>query len=241
MAQHRLIENKTYNERLFSPGIRGFFHNGRFKWLYNSFKKLNIVSGSVVEIGCNDGRSLDYLSYTPEKYAGYDADWEGGLDEGKEKYHNKTDYSFSVSLEPATFNVANEKFDFSLAMETLEHLPQRYLKEYLQKLAAATTQYGFYSFPNERGLLFFLKYYFKKLFITQRERYTTKEVWYALIGRMDKVERTDTAHKGFDYKKMIRQLEEHFDIVETTGIPFTALPLWCNFTIGAVVKKKKVK
>lgn len=240
MAQHRLIEDKTYNERLFSPGIRGFFHNGRFKWLYNSFKKLNIAQGSVIEIGCNDGRSLDYLSYTPEKYAGYDADWEGGLDEGKEKYMDKPGYTFTVSTDPSTFNAGNELFDFSLAMETLEHLPERYLQTYLQKLATATTQYGFYSFPNERGLLFFLKYYFKKIFITQREPHTTKEVWYALIGRMDKVERTDTSHKGFDYKKMLRQLEEHFDIVETQGIPFSFLPLSLNFTIGVVVKKKEV-
>ncbi len=40
MPQHREIENKTYNERLFSPGIRGFFHNTRFNWLHDSFKKL---------------------------------------------------------------------------------------------------------------------------------------------------------------------------------------------------------
>ena len=57
---------------------------------------------------------------------------------------------------------------------------------------------------------------------------------------MDKVERTDTSHKGFDYKKMIRQLKEHFDIVETQGIPFNFLPLSLNFTIGVVVKKKEV-
>ncbi len=73
MAQHTLIEDKTYNQRLFSPGLRGFFHNGRFKWLFNSFKKFNITKGSVLEIGCNDGRSLDYLPFVPSNYAGYDA------------------------------------------------------------------------------------------------------------------------------------------------------------------------
>lgn len=238
MAQHTLIEDKTYNQRLFSPGLRGFFHNGRFKWLYNSFKKFNITKGSVLEIGCNDGRSLDYLPFVPSKYAGYDADWEGGLDEGAERFKNNPHFKFVASTDPATFNPEKETFDYSLAMETLEHLPERFLQEYLKKLAAATNQYGFYSIPNERGLLFFLKYYFKKFFITQREPHTTKEVFYALIGRMDKVERTDTSHKGFDYKKMIRQLEEHFDIEETKGIPFTWLPLSLNFTIGVIVKKK---
>jgi len=238
MAQHRLIENKTYNERLFSPGFRGFFHTARFKWLYNSFNKLGIQSGSFLELGCNDGRSIKYIPVKPTLYYGYDADWEGGLDEAISNYKHDPQIHFFKSDTPQSFNTEHLVFDYTLSMETLEHLPVRYLEEYLKKLAFCTGKYGFYSFPNERGVLFFLKYYFKKFFLKQHEPYTTKEVWHALLGNLDKVERKDTAHKGFDYKKLIKQLEHYFEIVEVKGIPFPLLPLSANFTIGVIVKKK---
>lgn len=238
MAQHKEIENKTYNERLFSPGLRGFFHNARFKWLYNCFLKRKISNGTILEIGCNDGRSLKYIPFIPEQYVGYDADWEGGFDEAKENYKSRENCHFIKSDHPNTFNVKEEKFDYTLAMETLEHLPIAYLDEYLKKISIATKSYGFFSVPNERGLVFFLKYFFKKLFIVQREPYTNKEIWFALIGKLDKVERNDTSHKGFDYKKLILDLEKYFDIEEVNGIPFSFLPASLNFTIGIIVKKK---
>ncbi len=238
MAQHTLIEGKTYNERLFSPGIRGFFHNGRFKWLLSSFAKLKIEKGSILEIGCNDGRSLDYMPFFPEKYAGYDADWEGGLDEAIEKYKDHQHIRFYKSNEPSTFNQKNEMFDISLAMETLEHLPGRMLDDYLSKLAAGTTKYGFFSVPNEKGIVFFLKYFAKKIFVSQNEPYKPGEIFYATFGNLEKVTRVDTGHKGFDYRKLVKKLSEHFTIIEVKGIPFGFLPPQLNFTVGIIVSKK---
>ncbi|MEO6455686.1 MAG: class I SAM-dependent methyltransferase, partial [Ginsengibacter sp.] len=217
MPQHREIENKTYNERLFSPGIRGFFHNARFKWLQRSFKKLGITKGSILEIGCNDGRSLRYISFEPDKYTGYDADWEGGFDEAVEHYRSYPQYNFIKSNDPSSFNPGKEMFDYTLAMETLEHLPVKFLNDYLKKLSEATGSFGFYTVPNEKGLVFFFKYYSKKLFFTQREPYSAKEVWHALSGNLSKVQRRDTSHKGFDYDVLIRQFSVYFDIVETKG------------------------
>ena len=225
---------------MFSSGLRGFFHNARFIWLYNSFKKRNINSGTIIEIGCNDGRSIRYIPFTPIKYIGYDADWEGGFDEAVENFKAFKNFEFIKSVDPQAFNSLNEQFDYSIAMETLEHLPIKYLDEYLQKLANSTKIFGFYSVPNERGIVFFLKYFYKKLFITQREPYTKKEIWYALIGKLDKVKRNDTSHKGFDYKSLIKHLETYFDIEEVRGIPFSFLPVSLNFTVGIMVKKKNI-
>ncbi|MEO6330840.1 MAG: hypothetical protein ABIO55_18035, partial [Ginsengibacter sp.] len=238
MPQHREIENKTYNERLFSPGIRGFFHNARFTWLEQAFKKLGLSKGSVIEIGFNDGRSLKHIPFKPEKYTGYDANWEGGFDEAIENYSSYPQYSFIESNDPSSFNPGDEIFDFSLAMETLEHLPIRFLDDYLKKLAAATRRFGFYSVPNEKGVVFFLKYFSKYFLKTQRHVYSAREVLFASLGNLKKVHRLDTAHKGFDYNLLIKQLSMHFDIVEIKGIPFGFLPPSLNFTVGIIVKKK---
>lgn len=238
MPQHREIENKTYNERLFSPGIRGFFHNARFTWLHSAMKKVGMRSGSVLELGFNDGRSIRYIPFEPLKYAGYDADWEGGFDEAVNNFKDYHQYAFIRSADPATFNAGGEIFDAVLAMETIEHLPVQFLPEYLEKMAAATGRYGFFSVPNEKGLLFFLKYLLKRIFRTAGPPYSTREVWHALTGNLAGVERKDTTHKGFDYDVLIRQLSVYFDLVEVQGLPFGWLPLSLSFTIGIIVKKK---
>lgn len=237
---HTLIEGKTYNERLFSPGLRGFFHTARFRWLHASIKKMNVTGGSVIELGCNDGRSLKYLPFEPSIYKGYDADWEGGFEDAAKDWKDKPQYHFVLSEHPTSFNAEQLKFNLSISMETLEHLPANVLPAYISKLHAATKEYGFFSFPNERGMVFLMKYYFKKIFISQREPYTKGEIWNAFIGRMDKVERNETGHKGFDYKNLIRKLEQHFEIVELKGIPFSYLPASLSFTLGVIVKPKKL-
>jgi hypothetical protein len=76
---HTLIEGKTYNDRLFGKGLRGYFHNARFHWLSRALKQHKAYGGSILELGCNDGRILDFIEFTPTQYVGYDADWEGGL------------------------------------------------------------------------------------------------------------------------------------------------------------------
>lgn len=236
---HTLIENKTYNERLFSPGFRGYLHNARFVWLNRCCRKLNIKKGSVIELGCNDGRSIEYLPFQPDVYSGYDADWEGGHEDALKKWSKFPNYHFYISQLPATFNAHASYYDYSISMETLEHLPEKELDEYLKRLANATRLYGFFSFPNERGIVFLLKYFSKKFFIQQREPYTPSEVWHAFTGRLDKVERNQTGHKGFDYKKLITRLEMYFHIVKVQSIPFSFLPLSLSFTIGVIVKSKK--
>ena len=58
------------------------------------------------------------------------------------------------------------------------------------------------------------------------------------LGNLKKVKRNEGGHKGFDYSTFEKSLEEHFEIIETNGVPFTVLPLSLNFTVGYVCKKK---
>lgn len=232
------IEGKGYNERLFNGGIRTFFHEGRFRWLNAEMKKLKLNSGSILELGCFDGKSINYLPFTAEKYVGYDANWEGGLDISKTLWKHKPEYKFEFCDSPALFNPSDEVFDYGIAMETLEHLPLASSDEFLEKIASSTKSYGFFSIPNEQGFVFLIKYFIKKNFLQLTEPYTTRELIYALKNQPEKVERNEGSHKGFSYKAQIEQIQKYFDVVSVKGIPFVHLPLSCNFTIGIVVKKK---
>ncbi len=66
-----------YNERLFSSGIRKKLHASRFYWLANCLTKLNFQYIRVLELGCFDRKTIDYLPLKPLRYLGFDASWEG--------------------------------------------------------------------------------------------------------------------------------------------------------------------
>ena len=57
-----------YNERLFSGGFRGWLHSGRFQWLRNATREIDV--SSVFELGCFDGKSISYLPREPDRYLG---------------------------------------------------------------------------------------------------------------------------------------------------------------------------
>jgi hypothetical protein len=234
----KLFEGKTYNEKLFSGGLRGFFHNSRFRWLKRSFKKLKLNKGRIIELGCFDGRALKFIPMKPSRYAGYDANWEGGLDDALLEWKDYPGYRFIESNKLSTFNPENEVFDYSISMETLEHLYSVELEGYLRGIANATISYGFFSVPVEKGFCFIVKYILQRFSGIQKEPYTGKELWYATIGKLSKVGRVERGHKGFDYSVFIRRLKKHFDILEVKGLPFPFLPISMNFTVAIIAKKR---
>ncbi len=233
-------EKKSYNDRLFSSGLRGYFHEARFRWLHEAMQRLKVQPGSVIELGCFDGKTIRYLPFAPSVYVGYDANWEGGLDEAFLIWKEHPAYTFIKSSDLNDFNPSHQVFDYSIAMETLEHLPVADLNGYLQMLAAATRQYCFITLPNETGIVFLLKHLAKLAKRKVDEPYTLKEAWYATLGKQHKVKRTEGGHKGFDYRQLLRLLQMHFEVVEITKLPFASLPLFLNFTIGIVVKKRQI-
>lgn len=231
-------EMKPYNERLFGRGLRGFLHTARFRWLRRSLQKLSITNATVLELGCFDGKTIDYLPFTPTLYKGYDADWESGLPLAIARWNTFTQYTFIKSVSPHTFNPGGEQFDISIVMETFEHLPLAELPAYIAKVKAATRQYLFISVPVEKGPVAVGKNLIKKLFLKVDEHYTWKELWYALTGNMKKVARVELGHKGFDYAAFLEQLAGQFEIVSVQGMPLKGITPWLNFSVGIIARPR---
>lgn len=225
-------DNRPYNERLFSNDWRGYFHRARFQWLFRIMKKLSIEKGSVLELGCFDGKTLEYLPFAPSLYYGYDADWEGGLQIAANKWKNHSTYYFFKSVSPDTFNPANNQFDYTIVMETFEHLPSQQLYAYFEKLKAATRCYLFVTIPIEKGLLAVMKYLIKRIFLQADERYSANELWHVLIGKLDKVRRVELGHKGFDHDLFINELSKYFKVIRKQRIPFAIF----SFSLCLVAK-----
>lgn len=227
-----------YNERLFSSGFRRWLHFARFFWLRKKLSELNeLFLQSVIELGCFDGKTIDFLPSKPNRYLGLDANWEDGLASARQKWKDQPNYEFSMCTKPDEMR-EGELFDIAIAMETLEHIPEQFLQPYLKKLEEVTKHYIFITVPNEKGIVFFFKYIAKRLFFGgSHEHYSLHEFISALLGQMHEVKRNE--HKGFDYATLVREVSQHFEIVEVSGIPFTMFPPILNFQVGIVGRKSK--
>lgn len=232
-------EGIGYNERLFSGGVRGWLHTARFRWLRHKVEQYGLSTNRVLELGCFDGKVLEYLPDSPELYMGFDANWESGLDIAKEKYSDKQNYIFRMANSQDDMGLgAGDVFDLAISMETLEHIDdEKTVCDYLEKISSHLDGYFLVTVPNEKGLVFSLKYILKKIFSSDAERYTFGEFMNATLGRMEHVERLQ--HKGFDYEKLTKSVDRYFDIVEISGHPFSFLPVPFCFGVGIVARTRK--
>ena len=130
----------------------------------------------------------------------------------------------------------HQPFDISVCMKTLEHVPPEMVDPYLQALSKSTNSHLFITVPNEIGIMFMAKYLVKSL-LGDTQKYNLKEFFYTFLGKTEKVERHD--HKGFNYKHLATQVEQHFDLIEVSGHPLTTLPTGMIFGIGIIAKPKK--
>ncbi|MFO1412765.1 MAG: methyltransferase domain-containing protein [Burkholderiales bacterium] len=228
-----------YNERLFAGGLRGRLHWARFAWIRAELARYAAPVDSVLELGCFDGKLLDFLPNVPRRYVGLDANWEGGLDLARTRFHATPWTTFAETRTPADVAAAltpGQPFDVAVAMETLEHLPPTHLNDYLAILERHVDGYLFVSVPTEIGPVFLAKWVAKALLRGDPEPYTSAELLWTTIGASGRVERRE--HKGFDYRRLLDDLALRFDIVSVSGQPVRFVPPWLSFGVGIVARTK---
>tara|TARA_A100001388_G_scaffold276415_1_gene264117 strand:+ start:824 stop:1537 length:714 start_codon:yes stop_codon:yes gene_type:complete len=234
-------KNNAYNERLFSKKnlIRYFFHTSRFIYIRECIKRFKIQYSRVIELGCFDGKLIEYLPLKPLIYNGFDANWEGGLDKAKEKQEKGINFHYATSPKDIKL-IDDNKYNLGICMETFEHMPPHMLCPYLKKLSSLIDGYFLITVPNEKGIFFLLKYIIKpKNDDPGIVIYSLKDILNLTLGRTNYVNRNE--HKGFDYDHLIYDVRKYFDIVAIEGYPkIKFIPKFLSFGIAIVAKTKKI-
>lgn len=230
-----------YNHKLFSGGWRTRLHLIRFLWLAKKIKD-PADSFTLFELGCFDCRSLSFIP-KPKQYLGADAGWEGGINDAQMTFVSKPWVELVLAhsaLDLAPYETRS--FDYAIALETLEHIPETLLVGYLEFLAKTVRKRVFITVPVEVGPVFLAKYVAKRIFSTlengETDSYSWREVYWATRGKTDHVARYE--HKGFDYRKLVELLANYFNIVSVEGLPFAKHP-YLSFQVGIVAEPKSRK
>ena len=199
--------------------------------------RLDPDAGTFVELGCYDGRTLEHVPRVPDRYVGYDANWEGGLDIARKKWAGHPEREFRHAESAADID-ATERFHVGICMETLEHIEDELVDDYIDALAEVVERRLYVTLPNEQGLPFVVKYTYHA-FVGGGEPYAPREAINAALGRLDRVTRKD--HKGFDYRDMIRRIERRFVIDSVEGQPIPELPAWVSMGVAIVAHPRAAR
>lgn len=232
---------QSYNDRLFRAGtLRALYHEQRFRWLASTLRRLRLQPSRVIELGCFDGRVLDWLPQTPVRYIGFDAGWEGGLEHAQSTRATPS-IEFVRSIDPDDLGkLTDHSFDVAVSLETLEHIPPALVDAYIDELARLTSGYLLVTVPNEKGVPLLARQVMKAALSwndsSDAERYTAKELYYGVLGKMERVERRE--HKGFNYSALVKQIARRFEIVSVEGLPSRWIPAALSFSVAIVARSK---
>ena len=229
-----------YNERLFSgSGLRNYYHLARYRWLQKTVGELQPTKPlRVVELGCFDAKSLNYFPERPQQYVGLDANWENGLEIGRKGFGDRPEVTLMETTDPAALQAYGDgTFNLAIALETLEHIPDPIMKDYLAELARVTRGHLLVSVPNEMGPVFLVKHLMKVATYGGVDDYSPREIVAATLRQPHKVARDQ--HKGFDYRAVISDISRHFDVERVEGVPAMGLPPALSLTVGIIARSKR--
>jgi 2-polyprenyl-3-methyl-5-hydroxy-6-metoxy-1,4-benzoquinol methylase len=227
------MEKPSYNEN-FAAGLYGRHHTERFKWLNKTSASMfsERSSISVLEVGCYDGKTLDFVPVAVHRYVGFDAGWEDGLDLALQRFANRDNYKFHQSVEPSDIANTPGRFDLIICMETFEHISPSKVGSYISAFAAKLDGFLVVTVPNEQGLPLLFKTVGAKLLGKSRDSYGASEFANAFLGRMESVPRSN--HKGFDYMALAESLRRSFKHVQVEGVSPAKFPQQLSLTIGII-------
>ncbi len=231
---------ETYTCRLFGKGVYGRHHNRRFEWLNQKISALTSEQGiRVLEVGCHEGRVISCIPIPVRRYVGLDAGWGGGLERAKESFRDRREVTFIQSNHPRDVAAIEERFDFAICMETLEHVDPPIVELYIKAFSEKLDGYLLITVPNEKGLALLINAVGARLLNVDRiYPYTTKEFIWGLLGRLDRVARFE--HKGFDYRNLVNLIGKYFQYVSVEGVTPVRRPLQLGLTIGIVASQNPI-
>jgi hypothetical protein len=230
--------------------LYSFHHVQRFEWLRKTIASLDKQTVSVLELGCADARSLDYVPVHVDRYLGFDAGWRSGLHNGKacgleaarERYGHRHNFRFVQSVCYTDIQRIPEKFDLGIVMETFEYLDTHQLESYVATLAEKIDVNGcvLSTMPNEKGFPLLVKAIGSKLSGVRRSEYTFSQFLNALAGRLDRVPRAERGRKGFDYGQIAALTARYFRYVHLEAVGAPGLPTFLSPNIGLIASHNPI-
>ena len=226
------LENLNYNK------ITKFLHTRRYQWVIKKInlrnKKINAKNNliKIVDIGCGHCDVFKELLKTDLNFDYIGIEPKGSLiNIAKSNYSNNERFNIIDGL--ADNVIENlEKVDYFLALETLEHIPEKNVLDIILKIKEKKPKAFLFTVPNEVGPAILIKNLGSFLMSYKRyKEYSFMETLNAGLYKLhklpphsDKGDSFMVGHKGFDYRFLIYQIHQHMQINSIGRNPFDWIP-----------------
>ncbi len=188
----------------------------------------------VVEIGCANAKLFSMLNEQFEiEYTGIEI-YPGFVEQARQRYAHHS--NFRVICDSAAN--ASEHFktaDIVIALETLEHIPERDVVRIIEAVAEARPGLFVCSVPVEVGPAVWLKNIGSVLTgYTRHTEYRWAETFWAGLYQLDRLPPHGIRHKGFDWRWLAQTIRHNMKIIRVRKSPFGFLPAAFAFSVFIV-------
>lgn len=222
-----------------------WLHSFRYKEIYRVMEDLAKSKGDesirIFEIGSAYGRLFALLnSRFNIEYTGIEL-YEGLYDDSVRRYGKYPNAKFIHGSALDDENLEDMgKADIVIALETLEHIPDGDVVILLQKIAVRLKGLFVCSVPVEIGPSIALKNIGSALAgYSRHKEYSWRETFYAFSYQLNKLPPHDTGHKGFDWRKLLKNIRMTLNVKKVRRFPSSFLPAWFSTSVFLVAGPAK--
>lgn len=229
-----------YERTLGHNALTRWLHSVRYKHVLALFQDLASADPDkaikVVEVGCAHGKLFGLLNERFKiDYIGIEINDEFVAAAIDRYGHNPNFRIVHQSVADATEQMAGA--DVLVALETLEHIPERVVVRVVEAIAAAKPKQFVCSVPVEIGPAIWVKNVGSLVTgYCRHKSYTWSETWWAGLYRLDKLPTHETAHIGFDWRWLVQTIRHNMKITALRKFPFNWLPAGLAFSVYIIAR-----
>lgn len=194
----------------------------------------------VLEIGTAHGKLFEELDRRYEiRYVGIELD-PAFCRTARERHGWRDNFELreGSAADPAMWRDL-ERPDLVVAMETLEHIPERADVRIIERVAALAPRCFVASVPVEVGPAIWIKNVGSRLTGYNRHKsYSWRDTFWAGLYQLDRLPPHGTGHRGFDWRWLAHTIRHYFVIRQIRRSPFPFVPTPLAFSVMFVTEPR---
>ena len=217
------MELTAYEKNQRANPINAWLHSRRYRHIVREFEGIKLDRPiRVVDIGCAHAQLFAHIERFGIEYTGIELG-------SKLSNVARTRYGDRKNFRVITGSVFDHQdalagADVVVALETLEHIPERLVVSLVDLISDKAPKRFYCSVPIEVGPVLWVKNVGSWLVRYPRYReYSWADTFWAGLYQLDRIAPHGTDHKGFDWRWLAQTLRQRFK-VRTRTLPVAMLP-----------------